>query len=422
VFEEKQAEKLQRDPIPVIVTSLPEKSPKPLFRDSSRLLSVAAFIFSLVTGTFALVHTWTDSRESYVDGVGKLIDQYYAGAEKMATLNLQTQSDYRNLLAVKQRSIALRAVELATRVEKLLDDGIWTALAQINDSEHNYSAAEIAWSSAVDRTKDIALYLFAIRGLATNLSYQGKTDSVNKTLEASLKEIGLEGKDYRFSARLTPAQQDIESAGVHATQLFLNKNNDCAYVVSHFDEAINLQVSAYQKSQTEYLQYENFVIAIRQYLSTYKKRREECLPSFERVRLLDDCLALAEILDAAPSGFAVLRGGASQNSNEVFSRVAMPGAEACFVTSVYQFYCRWPEHQEVDTKQRVEQISRRIGSCDSLGKATVLKSQDNRSQINSEFTTITVGNRQPLKIHRASSKDNFNTYWQVQVEIEPRNP
>src|SRR5258708_5565067 len=102
-----QAEIPQRIPIPVYITSLPEKLPKPLFRDSNRLLSLAAFIFSVVTGTFALVHTWTDTREARVDGVGKLIDQYYSGAEKLAALNLQTQADYRNLLSAKQRSIAL---------------------------------------------------------------------------------------------------------------------------------------------------------------------------------------------------------------------------------------------------------------------------------------------------------------------------
>lgn len=417
-----EAETSERTPIPVVVTGLPEKLPKPFLRDPTRMLSTAAFIFSVVTGTFALVHTWTDTRESYVDGVGKLIDQYYAGAEKMATLNLQTQADYRNLLGVKQRSLALRAVELATRVETRLDDGIWTALAQINDAERNYSAAELAWSSAVRRTKDVTLYSFATHGLATNQSYQGNVDRVQKELEAKLKEIGRTDKAYRFATRLSPAQLDLESASVHATLLFLNKYNDCADVVSHYDATINLWASAYQKSRAEYVAYENVTIAMRQYLAIYKKRRAECAASFETVQLLDDCLALAEILDAAPTGFAVLRGGASQNSGESFSRVALPDAEACFVTPAYQFYCRWREHGDDDTKQRVGQISQRIAKCESLGKAIVSKSQYENAQWRSEYIGIAIENRQPLKIHRAGSKDQFNPYWQVQVEIEPQNP
>jgi hypothetical protein len=423
VSEGSETETPKIEPIPVSVITLPEKLPKSLFQDSNRLLALAAFVFSVVTGTFALVHTWTDSREATVDSVGKLIDQYYAGAEKAATLNLQTQSDYRNLLMSKQRSTASRAAALATRVENLLDDGIWLALAQINDNERNFSAAEFAWSSAADHTKDISVYLFGMRGLATNQSYQGKIDSVNQTLNAATKQISSTTiKGGRFINMLTPAQKDIELAGLHATQLFLTKSNDCNYLVPHFDEATSLLVSAYKKGEMEYVPYENLVIAIRQYLAVYKKRRLECAPSFENLRLTDDCMVLAEILDAAPSGFAVLRGGASQNPNEVFSRLAALDAEACLVTSAYQFYCKWPEHGEVESKKRSDQLLERVLKCESLGKATVSRSQSDNSIVHYDTTNIVIEGRQPFRIDRASSKDKFSPYWQVQIEVEPKSP
>lgn len=155
--------------VAVVVTKLPEVPSKPLLKDSTRLLALAAFLFSVTTGLYATYQTWISNREARVDAINKLIDQYYAGQETLATLNPQTQNPYINLLQSQLRSMAARTIPHALQVQGDINDGTWLALAQINDNEGHFATAEIAWLAAKNKAQDVPAYTFAMRGLASNL-------------------------------------------------------------------------------------------------------------------------------------------------------------------------------------------------------------------------------------------------------------
>jgi hypothetical protein len=104
--------------ISVAVTKMPETPSKPLLNDSTRLLSLAAFLLSLVTGGYATYSVWKTHQESTIGDVNKLIDQYFKGQEKLKTINTATDLPFYNLLRTELRSEAEQAVKKALSEEK----------------------------------------------------------------------------------------------------------------------------------------------------------------------------------------------------------------------------------------------------------------------------------------------------------------
>ena len=134
----------QPPPVSVVITGMPEQPSKPLFKDSARLLSISAFLFSLITGIFAMYQTHQNWQDTTTDSVNKLIDQYYIGQEKLSKLDPINDVAQANFLKALLRGVGTRAVSQAIQVQAKIDDGTWLALAQINDNENNLTTAEQA--------------------------------------------------------------------------------------------------------------------------------------------------------------------------------------------------------------------------------------------------------------------------------------
>ena len=224
--------------IEIVVKEMPERPPKPLLKDTPRLLSVAAFIFSLVTGVYATYSAWSAKTDAAVEDVGKLISLYYQSAEKLRTVNSFTETAYFNLLRTQQRSQAAQAVTKALTVANYVDVGIWMSLAQINNAELNCVASDKAWRAALSNTTDIMEYSFSLRGAAYNDWCLHKLDDATKLLETALKAVTADVvKEPRtMSNYMLPQSRAMEVAFIHLTWLSLFPT-DCKVVVPHFDGA-----------------------------------------------------------------------------------------------------------------------------------------------------------------------------------------
>ena len=213
-------------PVSVIVTSLPEQPAKPLFKDTARLTSVAAFIFSVVTGLYATYFSWINYRQSTLETASKLIDQYYQGQEKLATLNPLTQAAYINLLRSELKAVASRAAQSAAQVQGEVDAGTWLGLAQINQYESNWKASTTAWNAAIQTTDEDYVYAFALRGLATVQVLQGKLDDANNSMDLAFRSETTDETQFKRLSRLVcqpPIEQLTPPQRRRTTLLFLGK-------------------------------------------------------------------------------------------------------------------------------------------------------------------------------------------------------
>jgi hypothetical protein len=77
-----------------------------------------------------------------------------------------------------------------------IDDGTRLAVAQINDSEDdNLKNAETTWLTAIQDTKDISVYMYAMRSLASNQLRQNRKVDAEQSYQSAL--------DAALSGRLT---------------------------------------------------------------------------------------------------------------------------------------------------------------------------------------------------------------------------
>lgn len=221
-----------RRSLPVAVTAMAEAPAKPLRKDSTRILSMAAFLFSVITGVFAMYIAYETQLDKNINSVGKLIDQYFKIHEK-----LDANSYSYNLMRTQLRSIASRAFNKALSVQDYMDDGIWMSIGQINEDEMLYTNAEDAWLQALKTTPDLHTYLFILRSLAENENKLHKINSSTRRLEDALTAASGAGTEGRkINNDLSPTLKAAEIANIHLAWVLLSPN-DCKILTSHYDAA-----------------------------------------------------------------------------------------------------------------------------------------------------------------------------------------
>jgi hypothetical protein len=407
-------------PINVIVSQLPERPPRPLFRDSSRLLALAAFLFSVVSGVYATYQTRNNSIQSAVESVSKLVDQYYDGQLKFAQLN-STQMGVSNLLRSSLRSTALRAITLANPVSKHIDEGTWLALALINDNENNFAAAKTAWKAAADNTFDATMYQFAMRGLAANLRRQRDIAESDKQFAATI-QAALADKFKGGPNPLPHYYAATEAASTEAFWLSLVQSPDCSFIAKHFDAALDYIADAYQTALPTDYGYQNELLQTRGYLASFRAVRQRCSPEFGERISKDDCYAIADLVDNAPLGFSIYR-GARTNSDpaveEVYSRYYLPEATRCTIDAKFNLYCSWGENEETDTAERADRITKDLLACTNFTEMKALETNRSTSTRTTHISKLVSANRKAITIIRTLYKatDKRSSEWQVDVEI-----
>jgi hypothetical protein len=420
---ERIQEPSQPPPLSVVVTQLPAAPSKPLFRDATRLLSLAAFLFSVITGGFAVYQTWTTSRDTTIDNVNKIIEQYYAGQEKIAKLDPQAQLSYVNLVKSQNRSMAARAVALAKRVQNAIDDGTWLALAQINDAENFLAEAELSWSTAIKNTNEMFVYVYAYRGLAGTQLRMQKNDEAAKTIDLVLSslESNLVGPK-NFANPYQPYVRAIEAASTHAfwlSQKMAQNSSDCAILIKHFDAASASLKQASNVSLPYDAGYQNTLLFTRTLLNFYRNSRASCGPVDRKIEAEDNCYLLANILDNAITGFNFYKG--VPDEEDFKSRVSLPETVYCKITSRSGLRCKFPENTESSTKDRAEKLSKTVAGCSKQFDASVRTDPPHDTPNRSiQTTTITSSKGPVILVDRIFWKPTANRAagWDVMMTIE----
>jgi hypothetical protein len=405
-----------RNPLSVIVTQLPEPSSKPLF------VAVAAFIVSVVTATFTIYETQISSQETTLDTVGKLIDQYYVGQEKLENMDEDTQLARMNLLRSQVQSIAARTFSLAKRVEGIVDGGTWLAIAQINESEHdNLKIAETAWLTATENTKDIHLYLYAKRNLASNQFRQGKTDEAGQSYQAAL-DVAQNGKVTRGNGKIRilgtmpPVARYSQVALTHAYWLVQFGRYNCPFVTLHFDSSLRAMADASRGALVTDVASDERILATRVLLRGFQKAREACAPPPVGIQLEDDCYLFADILDNASTGFRIYQGTSDKGKSEYRSRIPFSGTEYCGISSTKTFYCTWPESDTNGAESRFNRLAEILVACKSIGLSTPLVSVKGQPQ----EISLPFVNRADVKIRKVEANPMVNDgRWKFSFSIEP---
>jgi hypothetical protein len=225
--------------VEVVVKEMPEPPHKSLWKDSGRLLSVSAFMFSLATGAYAAYSTWTAKIDASVEEVGKQIGMYYQNTEKLKSIDPRTDTAYFNLIRTQQRSQATQALTKALSVARYVDAGLWMSLAQIFTTEQNCAVADKSWRAAADKTTDVGEYSFSLRGIAYTDACLHKLDDAALQLERAVKAISAdEVKEPRTMINnMAPIARSVEISSIHVTWLTLFPPTDCKVVAPHYDAA-----------------------------------------------------------------------------------------------------------------------------------------------------------------------------------------
>jgi tetratricopeptide (TPR) repeat protein len=261
--------------VPVHVTKMPP--PQPLFRDTSRLVAVAAFILSLMSVLFTWHQTLNTKREATIDTINKLIDHYYEYQEKLTKMDATTQVTLMNLLRSRAQSMASSMTRLANRVQGDIDAQTWLAVAQINDSENNFSAAEAAWSTAIRETDDIYVYLYATRNLASNLLRQGRADDASRKYQLAIDATFSNIVKGTAVVNSTPSHARYSQAALtHAYWLHEFRREDCPIVVPHFDSAVDFIANASRSGRMADLRSQEAIVAAKELLSPFREARKAC--------------------------------------------------------------------------------------------------------------------------------------------------
>jgi len=431
--DESHTKKSDTTELEVAITKFPKPPSTPLMKDVSRLLALAAFIFSVSTGLYAAYQSWINYRDSTVESLSKIIDQYYAGQEKYATPNSGTQSGYINLLQSQLRSIAERTVPLALRVENDVGDGTWLALGQINDNEGLFASGQIAWAAAKNHTNESRLYTFAMRGLAGNLAAQGGkrdqaedafTAAIDSSLEDTVNETKIIKEIPKRETKLINAipryERPIEAAATHAFWLGKGNVNECSFVTKHFDAALTLLAEASHNVPIGDYSAQNQLVYVRSALSPFRKARQACTPTNGGLEIDDYCNLIANILDNAPFGFQVYKGYLDQTKKENWSRVGLSDTEFCAIDSRSIFYCVWPESDEGGTKLLTKRVVNALSACKNLGVTSVTESNQESPGRSLQTISMKSPGRPSMVINRLLIKPNEQQAmgrWELSLEI-----
>jgi len=175
--------------ISVVITKMPEPPSKPLLKDSNRLLALAAFLLSLITGTYAAYSTWRTQRESTVETVGRLVEQYYKGTERLKAIDPNKDQAAFIFIQTEQKGTATRAYLEAKRVTSYIDVGLWSAVAQINVYAGNPDEAKKVFQHMLDVSNDVYNYVSSKVGIATADAQLKDLKASDKLLTEAMKEV-----------------------------------------------------------------------------------------------------------------------------------------------------------------------------------------------------------------------------------------
>jgi hypothetical protein len=415
-------------PESVDVSRMPEPPEKPLLKDSKRLLATAPFVISmislmisLITGLFGMYYLWYNSTETAVDTVFKSMDQYYDAQEKLLLLNEVDNLPQVNLLRDRARASAARSVYLAKSVQKSVPDGIWSALAEINDNDLNLQAAESAWQTARTTTKNIEIFLYATRNLAANQMHQHKMQEANRYYQLAL-DVALhdQASGTDLTNVLSSDARFAQAAVTHAYWLKESDNKDCTFLVPHYDAALKFIADATQNGQANSLKIQKQIVGTRELLSHFRKPRQACAPALDAaVESRNYCLLIADIVGSARAGFDVYKGQPNRTKSEFSSRVVLPEAKLCGINSNSSFYCVWTEGDEAGVKVRTEMLIGTLTSC--LGAATRIEfpgepAADTLPTIDLDFADR--GNVRITRKYSKSAESSRIAHWDLAFEID----
>jgi hypothetical protein len=409
--------------VSVAVTSMPPTPDKPLFKDPSRLLAVAALALSFTTGSFGMYYTWNSGEESRVDTLGKLIDQYYTAQEKLLTLNEDDNLPLMNLLRSQLKANASRAYSIATGVQGRIEDGVRLAVAEINDSEFNFTTAEKAWLLAVEKTQDISVYLYGMRNLAKNQLLQHKTRGESdrryqQALDAALHDRTKRMKGTAIINGLLPDARSAQAALTHAYWLEESGSRDCLFVVPHYDEALRFIAAA---SQTSDLIIQTQIVGTRTLLGHFRKIRGACMPPSAALESADYCRLVANILRNAAARFGIYKGAHDKAKAEFASRIVLPDAKRCGINSNSVFYCTWMESDEGGTRAHSEKLVDVLSSASCLGAPVRTEVRAEPAAESMPTINLDFPERGNIKIKRRSFRSTESSpvpYWDINLEID----
>lgn len=405
----------------VAISEMPTAPSKPILRDSARLLSLAAFLFSIITGVFAIYQSWRNDQLATVERVSKLMDDYYAKQETLAKLNTATQMGFANLLQSQLRGIAAKTVPQALRVRGELDDGTWQALAQINDAERNFRAAEQAWLTSIEQTRDMAIYLFGLRGLALNQIQQGKRRDGDIGFQKAIDEVRSDATSRMTIVNNFPGiNRDMFESETHGIWIASVPVRDCAFLVPHFDRALAL-LTAVDNASNVNAAVHGQIIMQRASLDFYRKERAACPQRSDSLPIADEFCALSEnLIFSASTGFSAYRGKAESDGSSFESRIDYADGY-CNIDVAAKFHCDWPENNEVAVNRRKEVFLKMLSSCLNLGAraSPYVQSRDGRYSA-SETTSIMFPKKAEIAVRRLFRKPSSSSQegrWSIGVDI-----
>jgi tetratricopeptide (TPR) repeat protein len=410
--------------MPVAVTSMPDPPAKPFFSDPTRVISVAAFIFSVVSGLFAAYQTWSDNQQAAVDQVSKLIGEFYDEDEKLGRLNVATQGGEMNLLRSHLRSLALRAASQAQRVKSLIDDGTWQAIAQINAAENNPSAARQAWLSSVDRTQDPQLKVYGLKNVGV-VEYQlGLTTQAEAHFSQAIDIANAKSNADHPAFDWPESYRDVSIGEVQLVWAIQAAQASCASFLPHYRSATDYLSKATPLLPADNTAMRNEMILNDEYLANLSTKAASCGadPVDDKQKF---CSILGEIRASAAGGFKILEGEPTGETGAFQSRIVFPGAQSCEVTEYdalsSAYTCEFAEHDEDTVKARVAALVGSIKSCSGLGASASEQRTTDTKTTETLVNDISLGGRQSIRIgwrHRKPSDSLPQGRWRVTLDAE----
>lgn len=406
--------------IKIAISEMPPPPSKPFFRDSARVISVAAFIFSVASGLFAAYQSWQNDRTASIERVSKLLDDYYNKQEAISKLNSSTQSGFISLLQSESRSIASKLVTQALKVRAELDDGTWQALAQINDAEGNFKASEQAWSASIEHTEDGVVYLFGLRGVAIAQTRNGKITEGEKTFQRIVDGAGLDSiPGGAIKNSMTLLNRAIFEAETHRLWIVSKSNRPCAFLVYHFDKALALLTAADNNGGIDRSSHGQ-VVALRAAFDGFRRERAACPQSDDAPPLADDFCSLSEnLISSASLGFSLYLGKPDADGSSFESRVDYAGG-FCNIDSTATFHCDWSDNNEKAVKERRSMFLEQLASCKNLGpSSTSVRSRDSTYSV-TEVTTVIFPRKAELTVRAVARKPSASspvTRWSAYLDI-----
>jgi hypothetical protein len=364
---------------------------------------------------------WLNSQETALDTVFKSLDQYYDAQEKLLQLNEEENASQMNLLRNRASASAARSFFLARSVRSSVSDRIWSALGEINDKELNLQAAESAWQAARGATKDIEVFLYATRNLAANQMHQHKIQEADRYYQLAL-DVALYGQGGGTALMnvLSPDGRFAQAAVTHAYWLHESTNEDCTFLVPHYDATLKLIAGASPNGRADSPRIQRQIVATRELLSRFRKPRQACAPALDAaLESANYCLLVADIVGSARAGFGVYKGPSKGTKMEFGSRVVLPEAKLCGINSNSSFYCVWTERDEAAVKVHTEKLIGVLTSC--MGAYTRTESPGEPAAATLPTIDLKFADKGNVRIKRGYSKPTESSpiaYWDLAFEID----